>query len=270
MVLHHEGFPIRKSAGQCLFPTHRGLSQVITSFIGSQCQGIHLTLFFAWTAVLLFSILYHRNLKQIQLFCLSFANNCILWVVRSKKTMIFRSYVVLSASRFLSKPTKLFPLLLYGKTFIIFNNKFFSITTICFVSFLYSVFNEHVLCPADRWSQSLLAQDCPFTNHSSNMCLYLARLLRNTCSIEARVIRLVGPSGLEPPTSCLSGTRSNLLSYEPMWLVSDFLFHLNFILHSAFCILHFNKGSITLPLLMSALSYFPVQSPVKYFHHCRA
>ena len=30
---------------------------------------------------------------------------------------------------------------------------------------------------------------------------------------------LVGPSGLEPPTSCLSGTRSNLLSYEPLWLV---------------------------------------------------
>ena len=78
-------------------------------------------------------------------FCLSFANNCILWVVRSKKTMIFRSYVVLSASRFLLKPTKLFPLLLYGKTFIIFNNKFFSITTICFVSFLYSVFNEHYI-----------------------------------------------------------------------------------------------------------------------------
>ena len=30
---------------------------------------------------------------------------------------------------------------------------------------------------------------------------------------------LVGPSGLEPPTSCLSGTRSNLLSYDPVWLV---------------------------------------------------
>ena len=38
---------------------------------------------------------------------------------------------------------------------------------------------------------------------------------------------LVGSSGLEPPTSCLSGTRSNLLSYEPMWLVSDFR-HLSF------------------------------------------
>ena len=37
----------------------------------------------------------------------------------------------------------------------------------------------------------------------------------------ANFVRMVGPSGLEPPTSCLSGTRSNLLSYEPMWLVSD-------------------------------------------------
>ena len=37
------------------------------------------------------------------------------------------------------------------------------------------------------------------------------------------ILHVVGPSGLEPPTSCLSGTRSNLLSYEPMWLVSDFL-----------------------------------------------
>ena len=39
---------------------------------------------------------------------------------------------------------------------------------------------------------------------------------------------LVGPSGLEPPTSCLSGTRSNLLSYDPMWLVW-FLSHLDFV-----------------------------------------
>ena len=31
----------------------------------------------------------------------------------------------------------------------------------------------------------------------------------------ARASVLVGPSGLEPPTSCLSGTRSNHLSYEP-------------------------------------------------------
>ena len=30
--------------------------------------------------------------------------------------------------------------------------------------------------------------------------------------------RVVGSSGLEPPTSRLSGARSNLLSYEPIWI----------------------------------------------------
>ena len=33
---------IRKSAGQCLFAAHRSLSQLVTSFFGSQCQGIRL------------------------------------------------------------------------------------------------------------------------------------------------------------------------------------------------------------------------------------
>ena len=39
------------------------------------------------------------------------------------------------------------------------------------------------------------------------------------CTSVPCAFALVGPSGLEPPTSCLSGTRSNLLSYDPMWLV---------------------------------------------------
>ena len=65
---------------------------------------------------------------------------------------------------------------------------------------------------------------CEFPNHST----FIVLISHESCSatfvsIEAqsRVLSLVGPSGLEPPTSCLSGTRSNLLSYEPMWLVSD-------------------------------------------------
>ena len=71
---------------------------------------------------------------------------------------------------------------------------------------------------------------------------------------------VVGPSGLEPPTSCLSGTRSNLLSYEPMWLVWIFL-------HTWFS----SWGSaFRTPSLVSALDYLPVQSPVKYCRHCRA
>ena len=43
------GCPIRKSTGQRIFAPHRGLSQLITSFIASVSQGIHhapLTTFF--------------------------------------------------------------------------------------------------------------------------------------------------------------------------------------------------------------------------------
>ena len=35
------GFPIRKSTGQWLFAPHRSFSQLIASFIGFWCQGIH-------------------------------------------------------------------------------------------------------------------------------------------------------------------------------------------------------------------------------------
>ena len=43
-------------------------------------------------------------------------------------------------------------------------------------------------------------------------------------------IKLVGSSGLEPPTSRLSGARSNHLSYEPIKLTSMYLVSLAFIL----------------------------------------
>ena len=44
----HVGFPIQKSADQSLFAAPRSLSQLITSFIGSQCQGIRPAPLFAW------------------------------------------------------------------------------------------------------------------------------------------------------------------------------------------------------------------------------
>ena len=53
---------------------------------------------------------------------------------------------------------------------------------------LYSVFNEHFLLGS------------------------YPRKLRDSLS-------LVGTSGLEPPTSRLSGARSNHLSYAPLWLL---------------------------------------------------
>ena len=48
------------------------------------------------------------------------------------------------------------------------------------------------------------------------------RIIRFCCFSVCELCSLVGPSGLEPPTSCLSGTRSNLLSYDPSWLVKWF------------------------------------------------
>ena len=67
MVLHHGGFPIRKSVGRSLFAAHHSLSQLVTSFIGSWCQGIHLTLLFAWTSCIMYLTILWFSLN-----CLSF------------------------------------------------------------------------------------------------------------------------------------------------------------------------------------------------------
>src|SRR5574344_1277002 len=45
--LLHVDFSIRKSADQWIFAPPRSLSQLITSFVGSQCQGIRPALFLA-------------------------------------------------------------------------------------------------------------------------------------------------------------------------------------------------------------------------------
>ena len=40
MVFYHVGFPIRISADLWIFAPPRSFSQLVTSFFGSQCQGI--------------------------------------------------------------------------------------------------------------------------------------------------------------------------------------------------------------------------------------
>ena len=42
------GFPIQTSLDRWIFAPPQGFSQLITSFIGSQCQGIRPVLFLAW------------------------------------------------------------------------------------------------------------------------------------------------------------------------------------------------------------------------------
>ena len=57
---------IRRSTDRSLFAAPRGLSQLVTSFFGSWCQGIRPMLFFAWTSYLysLFSELLEFLRKQ--------------------------------------------------------------------------------------------------------------------------------------------------------------------------------------------------------------
>ena len=70
-------------------------------------------------------------------------------------------------------------------------------------------------------------------------------------------VGLVGTSGLEPPTSRLSGARSNHLSYAPMWLLSSFL-----LVRAAFAAGGDDGNRTHDPLLagqvLSQLSYTPI------------
>ena len=57
---------------------------------------------------------------------------------------------------------------------------------------------------------------------------------------------VVGSSGLEPPTSRLSGVRSNRLSYEPIWL--------NTVFRSPFTLVEMNGIEPMTPCLQSRCS----------------
>ena len=147
MILHHRGFPIRTSTGQSLFPAHRGFSQVVTSFFGSWCQGIHLMLFFAWTAPLAFVLSRFAS-------CLSFANNCLgcgllkrpcFFEFHCFHPSLFNSNGKIVLSLCNKSCLQLFPLISERPSNLTIKKS--SQYNYLFVSFfLYSVFNEHLLC----------------------------------------------------------------------------------------------------------------------------
>ena len=76
----------------------------------------------------------------------------------------------------------------------------------------------------------------------------------------ASLLSLGGDDGIRTHDPLLAGQVLSQLSYTPKinWFVVFFTFF------------SFNEGSFALPSLMSASDYLPVQSPVKYFRHCRA
>ena len=60
------GFPIRKSTDQRVLASPRGLSQPITSFFASQCQGIHKMPLCAWFALSWLSV-FRSSLSVIRI-----------------------------------------------------------------------------------------------------------------------------------------------------------------------------------------------------------
>ena len=106
MILHHRGFPIRKSADRSLFAAPRSLSQLVASFIGSWCQGIHHVLLFAWTFHKIFRSMLFSELLEFhkQIFIgihiavkgLSF---CLHWIVFHLSGDLFHRKVEYSTFR---------------------------------------------------------------------------------------------------------------------------------------------------------------------------
>ena len=90
MILHHMCSHIRKSADQCLFAAPRSLSQLVTSFFGSWCQGIHHMLFIAWTSSVLLLI------------ALSFVH-IIVWIVKELCEKAFLSFCSSSFTTLVAK-----------------------------------------------------------------------------------------------------------------------------------------------------------------------
>ena len=102
--------------------------------------------------------------------------------------------------------------------------------------------------------------------------------------------RVVGSSGLEPPTSRLSGARSNQLSYEPILvscvlstfggddgirthdplLAGQVLSQLSYTPIGFWASGPFDRLFPTGQGSVLALTYLPAPSPVKYCRHCTA
>ena len=172
-----------------LFAANRSLSQLITSFIGSWCQGIHLMLLFAWTS-------FSWSITFVAMIDPWFSFFRIAWVswtfwlslLACKKVCIIAFFLALFRIFHLSVKlycTFVLPNFILGKT-----NK---------MCLFY-----------------LSSNICSFSTQNINFYIdfFLIRLSKISF---AYFRKLVGLDGLEPSTSRLSGARSNHLSYRPFW-----------------------------------------------------
>ena len=142
MVLHHECFHIRISADLCLFAAPRSFSQLITSFIGSWCQGIRLMLLFAWTflSVISLKITWFSSFFELLEFHKTFLGYFFLFAV---KRLSFCALIFFH----LSVKLYFFTLLFNRKTYI---------NLLIFVLFVCSFFYSSIFLSFIRFSMIML------------------------------------------------------------------------------------------------------------------
>ena len=129
-ILHRVCSHIRKSADRSLYAAPRSLSQLVTSFVGSQCQGILHMLLFAWTTFL-------RCLVLVVLFESTF------YCQFSSHYRIAMIILHFTVNSFFIRQQKLFFTCYFSWKNLISLNHFlpFTMSVMCIIS--YSVFNEH-------------------------------------------------------------------------------------------------------------------------------
>ena len=169
---------IRTSAALCSFAAPRGFSQLVASFFGAMYQGI---LLYALCSLIFFELHFCNPSNYLYFFYFP-------WLY-STNSFVNRSYVIffrINLSSF-SIVYLLFALMYY------FFKSFSSIIILLIISLF--------LCSCQSTVKSL------------------RRFLWALCSKHSSptLARLVGTSGLEPPTSRLSGVCSNQLSYVPVF-----------------------------------------------------
>ena len=142
------GFPIRKSAGRSLFAAHRSLSQLVTSFFGSQCQGILHILFFAWT-----------TLSKSTLSCCGLLPGSSFF---SLELLCFHTCSFFGRSVFFSSSGKI--------VFLFYPLRKNLISIIFFIDFLVSLYFVCHVCHTDSFKNLYDFSYSVFNEHSLNFC----------------------------------------------------------------------------------------------------
>ena len=225
-VLHRECFHIRISADRSSFAAPRSFSQLVTSFFGSWCQGIHLMLLFTWT---FFASSHHVS-------WIAWVSEHFLFRFVNSFVKRFYPFALESFSTFrwncnLPKLERPINSTLWSRKNYLSSYLFVSYSSIYFIRFsmITSLLQKHPFrfftigwglglgCILSKLRRGAFpAGGLKLESLSNVPRSYMRSIEALRFDPVANCVRVVGSSGLEPPTSRLSGARSNHLSYEPI------------------------------------------------------